>query len=435
MSVHEEKIFAHITKTGPGFRWLAWGLALVCAWGVYAWIYQLQHGLGVTGLGRPTYWGLYITNFVFFVGVSHAGTLISAILRLSKAEWRRSITRMAELITVLVIGFGAANILFDLGRPERALYVFRHGNFRSPLLWDVTSISIYLTSSIIFLYLPLLPDMVRLRRHIGGWRGSLYNVLLFGYTDTPSQRRRLEKVSAFMTIIIVPIAVSVHTVISWIFAMTLQPMWHSTIFGPYFVAGAIFSGIATLLIFMVVFRKVFHLEDYLRPVHFDFLGKLFLIMALLWFYFTFSEYITTWYGNEPDEVAVMMSKLSGPFAPAFWTMVATCFVIPVAILSRKSWRSPTGVLIASIGVNIGMYLERYTIVVPTLLKPRISMGTLSYFPSWVEWSLLAACAAGFVLLYMLFTKIFPVISVWELEEGIESGAKETAERVATYYPE
>lgn len=437
MTVHERAIFAHITTTSAGFKTLAAGLALVSAWALFAWIWQLIHGLGVTGLLRPTYWGIYITNFVFFIGVSHAGTLISAILRLSKAEWRRSITRMAEVITVLVIAFGAGNVIVDLGHSERALYVFRHANFQSPLLWDICSISVYLTASTIYLILPMLPDLVRLEAKVGGWRRWIYRLLLriTGYRDTPAQRHRLERVIGVMMVMVLPIAISVHTVVSWVFAMTIQPMWHSTIFGPYFVAGAIFSGIAAILTFMVILRRAYRLQAYLRPVHFDHLGKLLLVMTLFWFYFTFAEYLTTYYGGEPHELRVFFDKVTGRFALPFWVMVVTCFVVPFAILCRaKGRRSEWGILIASLSVNVGMYLERYTIVVPSLTNARIMMTDARYSPTWVEWSILAGCVSTFLLLYLGFTKLFPIISVWEVEEGIEHGPRETTERLATYYP-
>jgi Ni/Fe-hydrogenase subunit HybB-like protein len=435
MSVHEQRIFAPITSTSRAFKLLVIGLAAVSAWAATAWIWQLTHGLGVTGLFRPVYWGIYITNFVFFIGISHAGTLISAILRLTKAEWRRSITRMAEVITVLVIAFGAGNVIVDLGRPERALNVILHPNFQSPLLWDVCSISVYLTGSTIYLFLPLLPDVVKLERHVGGWRRRIYRVMKLGYEDTPRQRELLEKAIGILAIAVIPIAVSVHTVVSWVFAMTIQPMWHSTIFGPYFVVGAIFSGIAAIFTFMVILRKVYHLEEYLRPVHFDYLGRLLLVMAILWLYFTFAEYLTTWYGNEPVEMDVFRAKISGAYAVPFWTMVGCCFVVPFLMLTRTKFRqNPTIIFVVSISINIGMYLERYTIVVPTLINPRVQLTGAVYSPSWVEWSILAGCISTFLLLYVGFTKLFPIISVWEIEDGIRHGLAEGSARVRGYYP-
>jgi molybdopterin-containing oxidoreductase family membrane subunit len=260
-------------------------------------------------------------------------------------------------------------------------------------------------------------------------------VLALGWTGTEAQQRVLNRAIAIMCVIVIPVAISVHSVVSFVFSMTLQPMWHSTIFGPYFVAGAIFSGIAAILTFMVVLRRAYRLEAYLRPVHFDHLGKLLLVMTLFWFYFTFAEYLTTYYGGEPHELRVFFDKVSGRFALPFWVMVVTCFVIPFAILCRgKGRRSEWGILLASLSVNVGMYLERYTIVVPSLTNARILTTDARYTPTWVEWSILGGCVSTFLLLYLGFTKLFPIVSVWEVEEGIEHGPRETTERIATYYP-
>ena len=419
MSVHEgvDPIIQPVFTIGRAFRRWAAALGAVVAWAAFAWAWQLARGLGETGLGRPVYWGLYITNFVFFIGVSHAGTLISAILRIVHAEWRRPITRMAEVITVLVLFFGVVNVLLDMGRPDRALTVVRHPHFRSPLLWDVTSITVYLTASSIYLFLPLLPDIALLRDRSAGWRQRLYEKLSLGWTGTERQWRRLERAIGVMAIVVIPIAVSVHTVVSWVFAMTIQPMWHSSIFGPYFVVGAIFSGIAAIITVMALVRKVYGLERYLQPVHFSNLGILLLVMACLWFYFTFAEYLTTWYAQDPTELAVFDAKVSGPFAPLFWTMFATCFLVPFAILANPRTRTVAGTVVASVSVNVGMWLERFTIVVPSLSNPRSPIHRFAYAPSWVEWSLMAGCFAAFALVYMGFSKLFPLISVWELEEG------------------
>ncbi len=427
-------LFDPMAKTGKSFYIALSILVAVILWAAYTYIsHQYRFGLGVTGLARPIFWGVYITNFVFFIGISHAGTLISAILRLAKAEWRRSITRSAEVITVLVLFFGVGNILMDLGRPDRMLNIIQFAQFQSPLLWDVSSISVYLTASSIYLYLPLIPDIALLRDH-GGKRQWFYRILALGWTGTEEQHHRLEKAIAFMAILVIPVAVSVHTVVSFVFAMTIQPMWHSAIFGPYFVAGAIFSGIAALLVAMAVIRKVYHLEDYLRPVHFNNLGILLLVMTLLWFYFTFTEYLTTYYGGEPIHMTIFWAKFTGRFAPYFWGMFLFCFIIPLPILSFRKTRTVTGTLIASISVIIGMWLERFVIVVPTLTTPRLPNEIVLYHPTWVEWSLFAGCVAFFILLYMVFTKLFPIISIWEVREGREKAMAEVQERIRTYLP-
>jgi len=394
---------------------------------------QVALGLGVTGLNHPVTWGFYIVNFVFFIGISHAGTLISAILRLSQAEWRRPITRMAEVITVVVLAIGGLHPIIDLGRPDRVLNVFTSGRLQSPLLWDVTAISAYFMASTVYLFIPLIPDIAILRDR-GGKLRWFYEFLSWGYAGTPRQKKVLENAMTVMMIIVIPIAVSVHTVISYIFAMTVQPGWHSTIFGPYFVVGAIFSGIAALLIVMIGFRSAYHLEDYLKPVHFSYLGKLLLIMSLLWFYFTFSEYLTGVYGNEPHELKVVWYKFSGGYAPFFWTMVLTNFVIPVALLSSPRTRTIRNILIASISIVIGMWLERLNIVIPSLINPRIPAPQGFYVPSLTEWGLFAGAVSVFIFGFIVFSKLFPLVSVWEMQEGREHGVQEVAERIRGYLP-
>jgi Ni/Fe-hydrogenase subunit HybB-like protein len=432
----EEDLLRPITQTSRNFYITVAILLAVIAVGVVAWIIQIRQGLGVTGLNRPIYWGFYITNFVFFIGISHAGTLISAILRLANAEWRRAITRSAEVITVLVLFFGVINIINDLGRPDRLFDTILHGKFQSPLLWDVVSISTYLVCSTVYLFLPLIPDIALMRdRFKGTNRGKFYRILAFGWKGTDKQWKVLEKAISVMAVLVIPIAVSVHTVVSYVFAMTIQPMWHSTIFGPYFVTGAIFSGIAGLLIAMVIIRKSCQLEAYLKPVHFNNLGLLLLVMSILWFYFTFTENLTSFYGAEPSHLAVFYAKLTGAYAPYFWVMVFFCFILPVAVLSNRKTRTIPGILVVSIGVIIGMWLERYTIVLPTLINPRLPIERGVYTPTWIEFAVTAACLAAFILLYMLFVKFFPIISIWEIKEGAEVGVDETAERIKSYLPD
>ena len=409
-------------------------MAATALWGGFAYVYQLQHGLGATGLNSPEFWGIYIICFVFFIGISHAGTLISAILRVANAEWRRSITRSAEFITVLVIGFGAVQPVLDLGRPDRVLSIFLRAQAFSPLLWDVLSITLYFTASSIYLYVPMIPDLARIR-DLGLRPRLLYWFLAIGYRDTPKARHTLERLISVLAIAVIPVAVSVHTVIGWIFALTLKPMWHSAIFGPYFVVGAIFSGIAALIIAMTILRRVYHLEAYFKDVHFNNMGLLLLVTTVLWFYFTFAEHLTVWYGGEAAELATLYSKLTGAFAFPFWLMVACCFFIPFALMARRATRGVIGTTVASVAVVIGMWLERYNIVVPTSLHPRLDAAQVHYLPSWVELSIMAGTLAGFVFVYMVATKFFPIISIWEIQEGREVSVRDVSERVASYLPD
>jgi molybdopterin-containing oxidoreductase family membrane subunit len=430
---HDAVLLAPIEQTGPAFYWAVGALSVCILWGAIAYWTQFDEGLGVTGLHQPVSWGFYVTNFVFFIGISHAGTLISAILRLSRAEWRRPITRMAEVITVMVLFIGAGQILVDLGRPDRMMNVIRYGRYQSPLLWDATSISAYLTASIVYLYIPMIPDIAILRDRLNK-RRLLYSVLALGWTGSERQQKVLNRAIAIMAVLVIPIAVSVHTVVSFVFSMTLQPMWHSTIFGPYFVVGAIFSGIAALIVAMIIFRKAYRLHGYLKPIHFRYLGQLLLVMSLLWFYFTFAEYLTGYYGGEPEEMKVFWAKFTGPFWPFFWGMVLANFVIPVICLVRLGRRTMGKVLAASLSVLVGMWLERFIIIVPTLSTPRLPFGEGVYWPTWVEWGETAGSFALFALFFLLFTKLFPVISIWEIREGREVGLKEVEERLLTYLP-
>jgi Ni/Fe-hydrogenase subunit HybB-like protein len=426
-------LYRPIYETGKGFYLAGAAFLAIYLWSVYMYYSQIRSGLGVTGMNQPVTWGFYIVNFVFFIGISHAGTLISAILRLSKAEWRRPITRMAEVITAIVLAIGGLHPIIDLGRPDRMLNLFDSGRLQSPLLWDVTSITAYFTASTVYLYLPMIPDIARIRDR-GGKLTWLYTFMAWGWQGTERQKRVLNKAINILMVMVIPIAISVHTVISYIFSMTLQPGWHSTIFGPYFVAGAIFSGIAALLIVMIVFRKVFHFEDYLKEIHFQYLSMLLLIMSCIWFYFTFSEYLTGIFGAEPHEMETILYKLEGPFAIFFWGMVICNFVVPVTILSFRKLRTIRGILITSISVVIGMWLERLIIVVPSLANPRMPLPLGIYLPSLVEWSMFAGGISVFALGFMVFSKFFPLISIWEIEEGREHGIKEVEARIHSYLP-
>ncbi len=399
-------------------------LALCVGAAFAAFGYQLYMGLGVSGLRRPVYWAFYITNFVFWIGLSHAGTLISAILRLANAQWRRPVTRCAEVITVFALSIGAMFPIIHLGRPWLFFWLIPYPSerqiwpqFRSPLVWDFFAIMTYLIGSTAFLTLPIIPDWALVRDKASGWRKRVYTWMALGWRGTPGQWHRLETAMHVMAIIIIPVAVSVHTIVSWDFAMAPVPLWHSTIFGPYFVAGAIFSGIAALILAMAFLRKFLHLEEYLQPLHFENLGKLLLVMSLLWFYFVFAELLTDWYGNNTADMAVFWLLQRGSFAPLWWVMVVCNFVIPVPLLAIKRLRTIPGTVIASASVVVGMWLERFQIVVPSLMRKYLPYSWGTYRPTWVEITITAGTFAGMALLYLLFAKAVPIISIWELKVG------------------
>jgi len=411
--------------------WRFWLLVLflgsIVATGVGTWFYQMYRGFGLTGINMPIYWAFYITNFVFWIGISHAGTLISAILRLVNAGWRRPVTRCAEVITVFALMIGALFPIIHLGRPWLFFWLIPYPsergiwpNFRSPLVWDFFAITTYLTGSVLFLFLPMIPEFALVRDRTSGLRSRIYGALALGWQGTPKQWHRLESAMQIMAIAIIPVAVSVHTIVSFDFSMAPVPMWHSAIFGPYFVAGAIFSGIAALILAMAALRKFLHLEAYLHPIHFQNLGKLLLMMSLLWAYFTFNERLTVWYGNATAERETLLVTQRGSFAPLFWTMVACNFVVPFVILSLRKLRTVSGCVIASFAVVVGMWLERFLIVVPSLGHKYLPYTWGHYRPRPVEIIITISTFAAMTLLYVLFSKLVPIISIWELKIGEHS---------------
>jgi Ni/Fe-hydrogenase subunit HybB-like protein len=423
--INEDLLRPLARASGRYWTALAFLAGIVVA-AMFAFGWQVYSGIGVAGIRRPVFWGFYITNFVFWIGLSHAGTLISAILRIANATWRRPVTRCAEVITVFALSIGAMFPIIHLGRPwvffwlvpypsERGLWP----NIRSPLLWDFFAINTYLLGSVTFLLLPIIPDFALVRDRAAGLKKKIYTVLALGWSGTPRQWHRLERAMQIMAVAIIPVAVSVHSIVSWDFAMAPVPMWHSTIFAPYFVAGAIFSGIAALILAMALLRKFLHLEEYLLPIHFQNLGKLLLVMSLLWVYFVFSERLTTWYGNESSEMSVFWLTQTGSFSPLFWTMVACNFLIPFPLLAIKKFRTITGTAIASATVVVGMWLERFLIIVPSLSRKYLPYAWVAspYRPTWVEITITAGTFAGMALLYMLFSKVVPIISIWELKSG------------------
>jgi Ni/Fe-hydrogenase subunit HybB-like protein len=400
-------------------------LGTIVATGLGSWLYQVNRGFGLTGIRWPIFWAFYVTNFVFWIGISHAGTLISAILRLVNARWRRPVTRCAEAITVFALMIGASFPIIHLGRPWLFFWLVPYPNqrgiwpnFRSPLVWDFFAISTYLTGSVLFLLLPMIPDFALVRDCTTGRRKQIYGALALGWQGTTKQWHRLESAMHIMAIAILPVAVSVHTIVSFDFSMAPVPMWHSTIFGPYFVAGAIFSGIAALIVAMAVLRKFLGLEEYLHPVHFQNLGKLLLLMSLLWAYFVFAERLTVWYGNEAADMAVFNVTQHGSFAPLYWTMVVCNFVIPFPILALKKLRTIAGCVIASCSVLVGMWLERFLIIVPSLGHKYLPYSWGTYRPRPVEILITISTFAAMSLLYVLFAKFVPIISVWELKVGM-----------------
>ena len=439
MTPREAAVIHGMTHSTWRFRvWVA-VLSAFIAGGIYASILQWQHGLVITGLRDQVSWGLYISNFVFWVGVSKGGTMISAIFRLMHAEWRRPVTRMAEAITVLALITGIPMIVADLGRPDRMLNLLWHGRIQSPLIWDVLSVTTYLTACIIYFYLPLIPDVARLaaRPEFPSWRRRLYRALALRWTGNPVQHALLERAITIMAIAVIPLAVSVHTVVSWIFAMTLRPGWNSSIYGPYFVVGAIYSGTGAVILSMWVLRRTLRLQRYVHPVHFRQLGLTLLVSTLLYLYFNINEYLTAGYKLESFERDLLEALFAGRFAPMFWSVQVFGILLPIllltAVLGSKRlarWTVPA-VAFSALLVVAGAWVKRFLIVVPTLQNPflpaqRVPAEWTHYQPTWVEWAIVVGAFAGFLLAYTLLVKLFPVVSFWETEEQPDAEAESPA---------
>ena len=427
----EEASLRPARTTTRSFYLVVGVLLAVIAWAMYAYFVQLRDGLVVTGMRDRISWGLYITMFVFFIGISHAGTLISAILRVANATWRTPVTRMAEFITAVALMTGALFVIVDLGRPDRFLNVLVHGRWQSPIVWDVVAVTTYLTASLLYLYLPMIPDLAffrdRLTGRVARWKSRLYRILAINWRGTDTQKRQLHSSISIMMILIIPIAVSVHTVVSWIFAMTLREAWNSAIFGFFFVAGAIFSGIATLIIMMALLRRVYRLEEFITVKHFQYLGFLMAAMAGVMLYANISEYVTAGFKLEEGAEFVFRQLFVDEFAPYFWFYLVGGLIVPIVLISIPRMRTIGGIVAAAVLVDLAMWVERYFIVVTGLRAPLLPYEPSNYAPTWVEWSITAGGFAFFALLVTVFVKIFPIMAVFEMvEERQELAAQRLA---------
>ena len=419
----EERVLTPLTSASRSYYLLVGALVMIVAWGLYAYFTQLRDGLYVTGMRDRITWGLYISLFVFFIGISHAGTLISAILRVSKAEWRMPVTRMAEFITVVALMIGALMPFIDLGRPDRMLNLFIYGRWQSPITWDILAITTYLTGSVIYLYLPLIPDFALARDRISDRvppiKAWFYKTLSLGWQGTESQKRNLHLGMGIMMLLIIPIAVSVHTVVSWIFGMTLREGWNSPLFGVFFVAGAIYSGIAALIILMFILRKAYGLEEYLTKKHFVYLGFMMAAFSGIMAYFNILEFVTASYKLEGEAEFALNELFTGSLAGYYWFYALGGLVLPAVIIFIPWTRTIPGIVLASVLVVVAMWMERYFIVVGGMRTPTMPYTPAEYFPSWVEWSIMAGAFAGFALIITLAVKVLPVIAVWEVVEQHE----------------
>ena len=411
-------------RTRPRF-WVAFvalgGLILM---GGITWARQIFWGLGITGLNRPIYWGLFLVNTVYFIGIGHAGTFISAALRVMKVEWRRPISRAAETVTLFALSAAGLSILMHLGRVWKFYWLLPYPNqrqlwpnFHSPLMWDFMAILTYMTGSTLFIYLGLIPDLAMARDHTRGWRHRLYSILALGWRGTEKEWAYHKTSLDIFSYVIIPVMFSVHTIVSCDFAMSIQPGWNSTIFGPYFIIGALYSGVAAVIIVMAVIRKTMRLGYFLRDEHFQGMGRFLLLLSFAWAYFYFSDYIVPWYNGEPAMKVVLDLLRRGWASPLWYLMLFGNILLPVATLwSRRVLHSTAALVIISVFVQIGMYLERYFIVPVFLGYNELPFSWGVYVPR-AGVLLTVAAMAMIVLLYMIFSRFIPLIPVWEILEG------------------
>lgn len=413
----ESAAFKPLAGISPRFALFVLAMLAIVAFGAWAYWHQWQQGLVATGMRDRISWGIYIITFVFFIGISMAGTLVSSILRIANAEWRLPITRMAEMVTFCALLVAPLFILVDMGQPTRVANLLEFGRWQSPLLWDVFGLTSYLVGSAIYLYLALVPDMARARdseRLKGHPLKGLFGALAIQWHGSPEQHHSLARALKVVMIGIIPVAVAMHTVTSWIFAMTLREPWDSAAYPAFFVAGALYSGVGVIIVVMAVLRKSLHLEEYLTLQHFKNLGYMLAAFSLLVMFFNVSEYVTAGFKLEGQNAAYLHDMFVGSLAPFYWIYALGGMVLPALIIALPAARKIWVIVLAGILANVGMWIERYLIVVGGLRLPLQPYAPAVYHPTWIEWSLMAAGLAGFALLIALMTKVIPVVAVWEM---------------------
>jgi molybdopterin-containing oxidoreductase family membrane subunit len=392
--------------------------------GIYGLIQQIDKGHIVTGMRDNVVWGFYIVNFIFFMGLSYSGALISGVLHLFNTGWRKPVIRMAELITVISLIIGPFFIFFCIGRLDRLYFLFIYPRIQSPITWDVIAIITDLFGCFIYLYLSFVEDFAILRDYDGlnvpPWKRKFYKILSLGYDGSPRQKKLLSNARTIMSVMIIAIAIIVYSVLAWIFGVTLQPGWHSTIFGPYFVIAAVFSGTGLLIILMWIFRRIYHLEEYITKRHFVNVGVLLTVIAAFYGYFTFSDYLTKWYGSIKMD-SILIDKLFNEYYLLFIFANYIGILLPAIIIAFPKFRTIPNITVAAAIAVLALWVNRYIIVIPTLETPFLPVQDtridwIKYSPTWIEWSLTLAGVSVFVMLFMLISKIAPIVSISEMQQ-------------------
>jgi molybdopterin-containing oxidoreductase family membrane subunit len=423
ISLSPEQIEQDLLPQKFGKRGMIWtaALILICLIGAYAYYRQLRYGLVVTNMRDYVSWGIYISNFVFFVAISLVGSLITAIFRLANVKWATPLTRIAEIIAVSAIVFASLIIIVDMGRPERMLYLFLHGRIQSPIMWDVIVIGTYFFISLLLLYLPLLPDLkilIQFKEKTSKALNKLYRFQGSFWKGTADQLKISKKSITLLCIVIIPVAFCIHTVTSWLFATTYRPGWDSTNFGAYFISGAFLVGAGGVVVAMYIFRRFYRLEKYITEKHFEKMGRVVVMLALLYLYFNVNEYLVPAFKMKKPEEAHLTQLFTGEFASLFWFAILIGMILPILILLFKKGRRPLPMFIAGMMVVVGAWFKRYLIVTPTLLHPFLPMQDVPasyhhYFPSWEEWAIAMGSMAGVLLVITFFARIYPIIPIQE----------------------
>lgn len=424
----EKDMLRHIPGSNKKLNLFIGILIIIILAGMYAYARQLKYGLIVTAMRDYTSWGIYISNFVFFVAVSLVGSLVSSILRLTKADWATPLNRIAEIIAVAAIICAGITIIVDMGRPDRFFHVFLYGRIQSPIIWDVIIIGTYLVISLLLLFVSLLPDIALCRDRLTDvphWQHKLYKILSLNWHDKPAQYQAIRKASTILIIMVIPVAFAVHTITSWLFATTWRPGWDSTNLGPYFVSGAFMVGAAALIVVMYFVQKSFKLDQYITDKHFDHMGKLLVMLSLVYLYFNINEFLGPSFKMVGVEGEHITELFAGKYAPLYWLVQIFGLVLPIVILLFKKARTPFPILLVSFLVIIGAWLKRFLIVIPSLQHPYLPIQDVAesyrhYIPTWEEWTITLASVAGVLLIVTILMKLFPVLPVWEMKEKSES---------------
>ncbi len=423
------QINADVLRSMENPRKAYWITFFICiamvACAVVAEIYQYKVGLGVTNLNNPHMWGMYISTFVFWIGMSHSGTLLSAILHIIHADWRKPIYRFAEAMTTFSLLTAGFFPLIHLGRVWNFYwvvpYVSSRGiwpNFRSPLSWDAFAISTYLSASMLFLFIGMIPDLAICRDNAKGFKRKLYGALSVGWVGSDRQWRHFRKTYLVMACFLIPLAVSVHSIVSSDFAMSILPGWHVTSFPPYFVAGALYSGCAAIITLFIMLRYFFRFEEYMTLAILEKTCKLTFAIAMVWTYLNLIEFATVWYGHDPYGKEVLIAKATGPYAWIFWTMMFCGIIVPFALAFQKLRRHIPTMFVVSLLLNLSMFFERWMIVAPTLSLSMEPYQFVTMYASVVMWAIVFGSFGWFGLLFLVFVKVFPSVSMYEVKEMV-----------------